>query len=94
MSRVIIRIPMPLRSYTGGGDQVVVEAGTVRDALQAMGTQHDGILGRVLAPDGEVRQYVNVFLGNRNIRALDGLATPLADGEVIAIIPAVAGGGT
>jgi molybdopterin/thiamine biosynthesis adenylyltransferase/rhodanese-related sulfurtransferase/molybdopterin converting factor small subunit len=92
MSRVRIRIPMPLRGYTGGADEVQVEAGNVRDALQALGSAHDGLLARVLSPEGELRPFVNVFVGDRSVRALDGLATLLAEGDVIAIIPAVAGG--
>jgi molybdopterin/thiamine biosynthesis adenylyltransferase/rhodanese-related sulfurtransferase/molybdopterin converting factor small subunit len=93
MSRVRVRIPMPLRSITGGTDEVQLDAGTVGDALHALGARHDGLLARVLSPDGELRPFVNVFVGERNIRALDGLATPLADGDVLAIVPAVAGGG-
>jgi len=92
MSRVTIRIPMPLRSYTQGAGEVQVEAGSVREALAALGAAHEGVLPRVLAPEGELRPFVNVFVGSRNVRSLDGLATPLADGDVVAIIPAVAGG--
>ncbi|MGH2396705.1 MAG: molybdopterin-synthase adenylyltransferase MoeB [Gammaproteobacteria bacterium] len=92
MSKITIRIPMPLRSYTGGADEILVDAATVRDALTTLGTAHDGILTRVLSPDGELRQFVNVFVGGRNVRSLDGLATRLSDGDVVSIIPAVAGG--
>ena len=92
MSRVTVRIPMPLRSHTRGAGEVQVEAGNVRDALVALGVAHDGVRERVLAPEGELRAFVNVFVGSRNVRSLVGLATPLADGDVVAIIPAVAGG--
>jgi len=92
MSVVRIRIPMPLRSYTQGADEVQVEASDVRAALTALGAAHDGLLARVLSPEGELRQFVNVFVGSRNVRSLDGLSTPLADGDVVAIVPAVAGG--
>jgi len=93
MSQVTIRIPMPLRGHTHGAGEVQVEAGSVREALVALGAAHDGVLARVLAPDGELRPFVNVFVGSRNVRTLDGLATLLAAGDVVAIIPAVAGGG-
>lgn len=93
MSIVRVRIPMPLRSHTGGTDEVQVNASTVGDALQALGAAHDGLLARVLSPKGELRPFVNVFVGEHNVRVLDGLATPLADGDVLAIVPAVAGGG-
>lgn len=89
---VHIRIPMPLRSYTDGAGEVQVTAATVGEALAALGATHDGILGRVLSPQGEMRQFVNVYLGDRNVRTLGGLATPVAAGDVITIVPAVAGG--
>ena len=92
MSLVRIRIPMPLRTYTNGADEVVVEASTVRDALAALTARHEGVQPRVLAPDGELRQFVNVFLGSRNVRTLQGLATTLDGDDVLSIIPAVAGG--
>lgn len=92
MSRVVIRIPTPLRSYTGGADEVAVEATTVGEALARLGEHHAGILERVVDGRGEPRQFVNVFLGSRNVNGLDGMGTALADGDVLAIIPAVAGG--
>jgi len=92
MNTVSVRIPMPLRSYTRGADEIMVDAATVRQALELLGTQHEGILDRVLDPSGELRQFVNIFVGARNVQVLDGLATPLAKGDVISIIPAVAGG--
>ena len=93
MSQVTIRIPMPLRSYTQGAGEVQVQASSVREALAALGAAHEGVLDRVLAPQGELHQFVNVFVGSRNVRSLAGLATPLADDDVLAIVPAVAGGG-
>ncbi len=91
-SSVLIRIPTPLRSHTGGADEVRVEATTVAEALAALGRRHAGVLERVLGADGEPRAFVNLYLGSQDIRSLDGLATRLADGDVLAIIPAVAGG--
>lgn len=92
MSNVTIRIPMPLRSYAGNASEVRVEAATVREALHRLGAVYSGVLPRVLSPEGDLRQFVNVFIGERNIRSLEGLATPLAEGDVIVIVPAVAGG--
>ena len=92
MTSVTIRIPMPLRGYTGGADEVKLEARTVGEALQRLGAAYDGMGARVLSPKGELRQFVNVFVGTRNVRSLEGLATPLAEGDVISIVPAVAGG--
>lgn len=92
MSTVSVRIPMPLRDYTRGADEIAVEAVTVRQALEVLGARHEGFLDRVLDPSGELRQFVNIFVGARNVQVLDGLATQLAKGDVISIIPAVAGG--
>ena len=92
MTTVKIRIPTPLRGYTGGAGEVEVAGETVGEALTALGAAHEGILERVLTPGGEQRQFVNLFVGSRNVKELAGLQTPVADGEVIAIIPAVAGG--
>lgn len=89
---VTIRIPTPLRSYTDGADQVAVWAVTVGEALVELGDAHPGILERVMAADGTLRQFVNVYLGPDNVRVMQGLATPLTAGAVLAIVPAVAGG--
>ena len=92
MSRIVIRIPTPLRGHTGGAAEVAIEAATVGEALARLGERHAGILERVVDGEGEPRQFVNVFVGSRNVRSLDGMATRLGDGDVLAIIPAVAGG--
>jgi len=96
MTAVTIRIPTPLRGYTDGRAEVEVEVtemrATVGEALAALGTAHEGLLDRVLTPTGELRQFVNLFIGERNVRQLGGLAAPLAAGDVLAIVPAVAGG--
>ena len=92
MSTVTVRIPTPLRSFTGGADQVRVEGATVGEALAALGAAHAGVVERVMTPQGDLRNFVNVFRGSENVRSLKGLATPIADDDVISIIPAVAGG--
>jgi len=93
MSEVTIRIPTPLRSYTGGADEVTVEGSTVAEALDALGRRHDGILGQVLDSDREIRLFVNLYLGDTNVSTLGGLAAAVDDNAVISIVPAVAGGG-
>ncbi len=92
MNTVVIRIPTPLRSYTQGADEVHVQGNTVKEVLEALGAVHDGVLARILSPEGEPRQFVNIYLGSQNVRALKGLQTPVKDGDVVSIIPAVAGG--
>lgn len=92
MSTVTVRIPTPLRGYTEGRGEVEVAGETVGAALAALGAAHQGLLERILDPEGEPRQFVNLFVGPHNVRELDGLATAVAPGDVIAIVPAVAGG--
>lgn len=91
MSKTTIRIPTPLRGFTGGADEVEAEGGTVGEALRAAGHAHPGLLEKVLDGD-RVRPFVNVFMGSENIKAHGGLDAELADGAVLSIIPAVAGG--
>jgi molybdopterin converting factor small subunit len=92
MSTATIRIPTPLRTFTKGADEVRVRASNVQEALANLGEQCPGILDRILDKDGKVRSFVNVFVGSSNVRSLQGLGTALADGAVLSIVPAVAGG--
>lgn len=92
MSQATVRIPAPLRSFTGGADQVSVAGATVAEALSSLGRQHEGLTARLLDGDGQLRQFVNVFLNDQNVRSLSGLSSPVEDGAVIHIVPAVAGG--
>jgi proteasome lid subunit RPN8/RPN11/molybdopterin converting factor small subunit len=90
--RAVIRIPTPLRSYAKGRDEVPVECATVSEALMQLGEQAPGILEHVLDRGGKLRPFVNVFLGSRDVRTLQGLESAVPDGAVISILPAVAGG--
>jgi MoaD family protein len=92
--RVHFYIPAPLRSLTGGQSHVEVDTsgGTLQDALEGLFAAHPGIRDRVLTEQSEIRPHVNVFVGQREARTLGGLATPLADGMEISIIPAISGG--
>jgi len=92
MPTVTLRIPAPLRGFTAEADEVNVVAADVGEALRRLDEAHPGIAARLLTPEGELRPYVNLFVGTRNVRDLQGLASALRDGDVIAIIPAVAGG--
>jgi molybdopterin converting factor small subunit len=79
---------------TGGRSHVDVQTSgsTLQDALEALIAAHPGIRDRVLTEQGEIRQHVNVFVGKNEARSMDGLATPVADGTEISIIPAISGG--
>ena len=92
MADATIRIPTPLRSFTGGAGEVAVRGNTVRGALDALAARHDGVLERVLDGEGRVRGFVNIYLGERNIKAVGGLEAELPEAAVISIVPAVAGG--
>ena len=87
-------IPGPLRSMTDGRSHVDVETsgGTLQDALEGLFGAHPGIRDRVLTERGEIREHVNMFVGKIEARATGGLATPLANGTEISILPAISGG--
>lgn len=88
MPSVTVRIPMPLRTYARGADAVSVEGSTVGEVLAALAVTHDGLASRVLTPEGEVRNFVNVFLEDDNINTLQGLKTPVTQGATLTIIRA------
>ena len=92
MSRILIRIPAPLRRYTQGADEVSLRGATALEVLTNLGEAHDGILEKLLDERGELRSFVNVYIGERNIRSLAGLKSPVSEGDVLSIVPAVAGG--
>jgi molybdopterin synthase sulfur carrier subunit len=84
-----IKLPTVLRPFAGGAERVEVDGATVGDVVAAL----DPVLRRRLTDEqGAVRRHVNIYLGNDNIRDLDGLGTPLKDGDELMILPSVAGG--
>ena len=89
---VTVRIPTQLRTLTGGEGSVSVEGTTVGGALKALDAAHAGFADRIFDEAGGLRRFVNVFLADEDVRFLDGLATPVADGQTLSIVPAVAGG--
>jgi molybdopterin synthase sulfur carrier subunit len=89
---VSVRIPTPLRTLTKGISEVKVEAASVREMIDALEREFPGSRERLCEESGEVRRFVNVFVGDEDIRFLSGLDTPLPDGTQVSIIPAVAGG--
>jgi sulfur-carrier protein len=89
---VSVRIPTTLRTLTGGRSEVALEGSNVRDVLASLDGAHPGFADRLLDDDGNLRRFVNVFVADDDIRFLEGLDTPVPDGETVSIIPAVAGG--
>ncbi|MBV9099325.1 MAG: MoaD/ThiS family protein [Frankiaceae bacterium] len=90
---VTVRVPTILRSYTGGESEVAVEgASTLTELLDGLEANHPGIRARVLDDDGKLRRFVNLYVGDEDVRFAGGLQTPTPDGVTVSIIPAVAGG--
>ena len=89
---VTVRIPTQLRTLTGGAGEVAVEGASVGEVLKALDASHAGFADRLFDEGGNLRRFVNVFLADEDVRFLEGLATPVADGETLSIVPAVAGG--
>lgn len=89
---VTVRIPTQLRTLSGGASEVSVEAATVAEALKALDTAHPGFGERLFDESGALRRFVNVFLAEEDIRFLQGVDTPVTDGQTLSIVPAVAGG--
>lgn len=87
-----ITIPTALRQYAGGKANVVLEAATVGDLLRGLIEQHPALGQHIFGEGGKLRSFVNVYVGDEDIRYLQGEATPLRDGETVSIIPAIAGG--
>jgi sulfur-carrier protein len=89
---VSVRIPTTLRTLTAGQSQVSLDGTTVRDVIGNLEAAHPGFSDRLLDGEGNLRRFVNVFVADDDIRFLEGLDTPVPEGETVSIIPAVAGG--
>lgn len=87
----IVRIPTPLRTLTGGADEVTASGATVREVIDDLEGKHPGLRERLLDEKG-VRRFVNIYVGEEDIRFLEGLKTALKSGDQISIVPAIAGG--
>jgi sulfur-carrier protein len=95
---VNVRIPTILRTYTDGASEVSVEpsapadGATLSDVIDALEANHPGIRDRVLDEAGSVRRFVNLYVGDEDVRFADGLRTNVPSGATVSVIPAVAGG--
>ena len=87
-----VRIPTILRNYTGGASEVSAEGETLAEVLESLESNHAGIKSRVLDDAGALRRFVNVYVGDDDVRFVGGLDAKVSDGAKISIIPAVAGG--
>ena len=90
---VTVRIPTPLRKLTNEQETVAAqEGGTLAQLIDGLEAQHPGLKERLCDETGELRRFVNVFVADEDVRFLNGLDTPVSEGQVVSIIPAVAGG--
>jgi molybdopterin synthase sulfur carrier subunit len=89
---VEIKLPTMLRVQADGQATVAVDGATVGEVFTSLVEQYPGLRGNLLADDGSLHKFVNVYKDDDDIRYLDGLDTKLADGDVLSILPAVAGG--
>lgn len=92
---VVVKVPTILRTYTRGDSDVSVEVGagaTLADVIATLDSDYPGIGNRILDDTGAIRRFVNVYVGDDDVRFADGLQTPTPAGVRVSVIPAVAGG--
>jgi molybdopterin converting factor small subunit len=89
---VTVRVPTILRTYTGGAAEVPASGSTLAEVLDSLDASHPGIKARVVDDTGKLRRFVNVYVGDEDVRFADGLATKVPPDTEVSVIPAVAGG--
>lgn len=89
---VQVRIPTPLRKFTGGRDTVEAEGSSIGAVLADLDAKHPGLRERICEADGSIRRFVNLYINGDDIRFLESLESPVKDGDEISIVPAIAGG--
>ncbi len=89
---ISVRVPTILRTYTGGASEVTAGGSTLKEVLDSLDESYPGIKGRIVDEQGALRRFVNVYVGNDDVRFLDGLDTSVREGGQVSVIPAVAGG--
>jgi MoaD family protein len=87
-----VRIPTILRTYTAGEKAVEGKGDTLDDLFADLDARHDGLRARLVGDDGQLNRFVNVYVNDEDVRFLGGIQTPVGDGDVVTILPAVAGG--
>jgi sulfur-carrier protein len=87
-----VRIPTPLRKLTSDKDEVTINAANIAELIDQMEVQYPGIKSRLCDETGNVRRFINLYVNNEDIRFLSGKETALKEGDIVSIIPAIAGG--
>lgn len=89
---ITIHIPTPLRAYTDKNSRVAVEAATVQEAIDALLTSYPALAKHLLDAKGALRSFINIYIGDEDIRTLEGKETELSPEDELSIIPSIAGG--
>ena len=89
---VSVMIPTALRSYADGQASISCDGATVAEALASLTEQHPALSKHLRTAEGKLRSFVNVYLGEEDIRYLDGEATAVDEGATLTIVPSIAGG--
>jgi len=89
---ITVRIPQPLRNLTGNQATVPGDGPNLASCIQTLESSYPGIRERLMDESGQLRRFVNVYVNGDDVRFIDGLSTPLRDGDEVSIVPAVAGG--
>ena len=87
-----VRVPAMLRPTVGGERVVAAEGATLRELIANVDRRHPGFAGQLVEADGAQRRFVNIYVNDEDVRYLQGLDTPVAEGDVVSVLPAVAGG--
>jgi molybdopterin synthase sulfur carrier subunit len=89
---VMVRIPTPLQKLTGGKREITAKGSTVKEIIDDMDANYPTIKERLYSEDGELRRFINIYINDEDIRFLDSDKSKVQDGDVISVIPAIAGG--
>ena len=87
-----VKVPPVLRESVGGEKEVDAAGGSVGEVLRSLAGTHPQTRDQLFSPDGDLNRYVNVYLNDEDVRVLDGLDTPVGEGDTLVILPAMAGG--
>jgi len=87
-----VRLPPVLRQHAGDAKQVEASGSTLGEVMTEIVTRHPGLREQLLASDGELHRFVNVYLNGLDVRYLNGLATPIGERDTVIVLPAMAGG--
>jgi adenylyltransferase/sulfurtransferase len=92
MAKATVKIPTPLRTFAGGATELSVEGSTVGGVIRSLAEENPGLKRHLFTTEGRLRSFVSVYLNDEDIRFLDRESTPLKEGDIVSIVPAVAGG--